>query len=154
MSGLVYNGTPQAAAAITSGAFWPEVNPDDVRKSHRLDGSISAERLRASIIAAVMMVNDDLAEWRMQREAEGRAALADVPADEVGGKSRLVNLYLRAVGCCAAAELTERYRSFDANDSAAQRADDLTPSIDELRRDQRWAIRDLKGIRRVTVELI
>ncbi len=56
--------------------------------------------------------------------------------------------------CCTAAELTERYRSFDASDSANQRADDLTPSIDELRRDQRWAIRDLKGESRVTVELI
>ncbi|RBE98159.1 head completion/stabilization protein, partial [Xanthomonas oryzae pv. oryzae] len=62
--------------------------------------------------------------------------------------------YLRAVACATAVEVTERYRSFDATNSANQRADDLTPSITELRRDQRWAVRDLQNLPRSTVELI
>lgn len=154
MSGFVINGTPQPSADITNGTFWPVVKPDEIRASMRLDGAITAERLRAAAVAAVMMVNDDLAVWRAKQEAAGRAALSAVPAEQIDGKSRLVLLYQRAVACCTAAELTERYRSYDASDSANQRADDLTPSIDELRRDQRWAIRDLKGESRVTVELI
>lgn len=154
MSGFVANGTSPPSAAITSGSFWPAVEPDTIRASMRLDGAIAPERLRAAAVAAVMMVNDDLAKWRAQKSASGYASLADVPADEIDGKSRLEHLYLRAVACCTAAELTERYRSYDASDSANQRADDLTPSIDELRRDQRWAIRDLKREARLTVELI
>jgi hypothetical protein len=154
MSGFVINGTPQPSADITNGEFWPVVKPDEIRASMRLDGAITAERLRTCVVAAVMMVNDDLAAWRAKHEAAGVATLADVPAEQIDGKSRLVLLYQRAIACCTAAELTERYRSYDASDSANQRADDLSPSIDELRRDQRWAIRDLKGEPRVTVELI
>ena len=55
-----------------------------------------------------------------------------------------------------AADSMDEYNKPDLSHviSQSQRADDLTPSIDELRRDQRWAIRDLKGESRVTVELI
>lgn len=154
MSGFIANGTSQPSAEIANGPFWPAVKPDEIRASMRLDGSIAADRLRAAVVAAVMMVNDDLDHWRTAQTATGYATLAAVPAPVIDGTSRLVLLYQRAIACCAAAELTERYRSYDAADSASQRADDLTPSIDELRRDQRWAIRDLKGDPRLTVELI
>ncbi|KAF1719812.1 head completion/stabilization protein [Pseudoxanthomonas wuyuanensis] len=154
MSGFIANGTTAPATDIANGPFWPPVKPDEIRARMRLDGAIAAERLRAAVVAAMMMVNDDLADWRATQHAAGYGTLADVPTEAVDGTSRLVQLYQRAIACCAAAELTERYRSFDASDSANQRADDLTPSIDELRRDQRWAIRDLKGQSRVTVELI
>ena len=154
MSGFIANGTAPPAPDITNGGFWPVVKPDEIRARMRLDGAIAPDRLRAAVVAAILMVNDDLVLWRAKQEAAGFATLADVPAEKVDGTSRLVLLYQRAVACCTAAELTECYRSFDASDSANQRADDLTPSIDELRRDQRWAIRDLKGESRVTVELI
>ncbi|RNK71652.1 head completion/stabilization protein, partial [Xanthomonas vasicola] len=39
-------------------------------------------------------------------------------------------------------------------DSANQRADDLSQSITELRRDQRWAVCDLQDKPRNTAELI
>ncbi len=154
MSGFIANGTAPPAPDITNGGFWPVVKPDEIRARMRLDGAIAPDRLRAAVVAAILMVNDDLVLWRAKQEAAGFATLADVPAEKVDGTSRLVLLYQRAIACCTAAELTERYRSYDASDSANQRADDLTPSIDELRRDQRWAIRDLKGESRVTVELI
>jgi len=77
-----------------------------------------------------------------------------VSAVQVDGKSRLVQLYLRIVACATAAEVAERYRSYDTTAAGNQRADDLTPSIDELRRDVRWAIRDFLGTPRMTVELI
>ena len=70
------------------------------------------------------------------------------------GESVLLQLYRRAVQCGTAVELHERYRSYDATAQGNQRADDLTPTIDELRRDHRNAISDLQGLRRVTVELI
>lgn len=154
MSGFIANGTAAADNAITSDPFWPEVSPDQIRSHRRIDGSVTKERLRAVVVDAVSMVNDEFQVWKLSHVAAGYAALTDVPAPTIDGASRLVLLYQRAVACCAAAELAERYRSYDATDSANQRADDLTPSIDELRRDQRWAIRDFLGVRRVTVELI
>ncbi|WP_442965592.1 head completion/stabilization protein [Pseudomonas sp. RIT-PI-r] len=49
------------------------------------------------------------------------------------------------------AEFAARY---DSTNSGNQNAEELTPSIDELRRDQRWAVRDFLGLGRTTVELI
>lgn len=153
MSGFVANGTPGAEAEITSGDFWPAIDPVEIRASMRLDGAISEDRLRASLIAAIIEVNDDLDAWRLEKGA-GFATLADVPAPQIDQQSRLVLLYKRAVACATAAEVTERYRSYDATNTAQQRADDMTPSIDELRRDLRRAVRDFLGVPRVTVELI
>lgn len=154
MSGFIANGASAPVNAIRSDTFWPEVSPDDIRAQMRMDGAIAADRLRACVISAVSVVNDELDSWRAAQEAAGYVALKDVPARAIDQTSRLVLLYRRAIACCATAEVVERYRSYDATDSANQRADDLTPSIDELRRDQRWAIRDFLGVPRVTVELI
>lgn len=154
MSGFIANGTAGAEAAIESDGFWPPIDPAALRQRIRLDGSIAAERLRAAVVNAVLAVNDELAAWKGQQQAAGRAQLSAVPADHVDGKSRLEQLYLRAVTCAVAAEVAERYRSYDATAAGNQRADDLSPSVDELRRDMRWAIRDLKATPRMTVELI
>src|SRR5690606_15682376 len=85
--------------------------------------------------------------------AQGYERLQDVPAAQLQGLSGLVLLSRRAVYCTAGAELAERFRSYDATAAGNQRADDLTPSIDEYRRDARYAIRDLLGIGHTTVEL-
>ncbi|RBC42820.1 head completion/stabilization protein, partial [Xanthomonas oryzae pv. oryzae] len=134
--------------------FWPAIAPADVRASMRLDGTVTDARLRQAIVAAMLAVNDALQAWADTQQAVGYAVLSDVPSTTVDGVSRRVQLYLRAVACATAVEVTERYRSFDATNSANQRADDLTPSITELRRDQRWAVRDLQNLPRSTVELI
>lgn len=153
MSGFIATA-PSTASGLANDGWWPDVSVQAVRDELRLDGTVTEARLEAALLAAVMTVNDELAAWRAAREAEGHATLADVPAQQIGGMSRLVRLYLRATACCAAADIAEQYRSFDATSAGNQRADALTPSIDELRRNQRWAIRDLLGAGRVTVDLI
>src|SRR5690349_20277870 len=100
----------------------------------RLDGTVSADRLREALLAAVLGVNDQLADWKAVQVAAGFTTLEDVPAQAVASESRLVRLYRRAVACCAAADIAEQYRSFDATNSGNERADTLAPSIDELRR--------------------
>lgn len=154
MSGFIANGSTGTEAAIENDGFWPDVDPVALRERIRIDGSASAARVRAAIVAAVLAINDELSAWKATQQAAGRASLAEVPAPTVDGKSRQEQLYLRAIACATAAELAERYRSYDATAAGSQRADDLSPSIDELRRDQRWAVRDFLGEARMTVELI
>jgi len=77
-----------------------------------------------------------------------------VPASSLNGTSALVQRYLRAVRCLAAANLVERFRSFDTTNDGHLYADRLDATIDDLRRDARWAVRDILGQRRTTVELI
>lgn len=154
MSAFIAPGKNATSDDITSGAWWPSISPSQVREDMRIAGAVTEARLRNTLVNAVTTVNTALAAWAQRHVADGHASLANVPAEQIANTSRLVLLYRRAVATYAAAELTERYRSYDATDSANQRADDLTPSISEIRRDHRWAMRDLQGLARTTVDLI
>jgi len=142
---------------ITNDGWWPDVGSAKARDILRLDGTVTEARLVDALVSAIGSTNAELADWRaLQLNANGAAyaTLADVPAPAINGVSRLVDLYQRAVRCLAGAHLVERYRNFDVTDSGQKKADEQTPSIDELRRDARWAIRDILGVARSTVELI
>lgn len=153
MSGFVAGGTAPTGH-INTDPFWPSIDLDDVRGTLRIDSSVTLIRLETATIAAAISVNRELAEWRRTKQTEGYTTLADVPAEQVKDVSQLIHLYQRAIYAATGAEICERYRSYDSTNSGNQNADDLTPSIDELRRDQRWAVRDFLGLGRTTVELI
>lgn len=156
MSGFVAGGTgaPAPSGHINTDPFWPSIDLDDVRGTLRIDSSVTPIRLETATIAAAISVNREFAKWRRAKQAEGYATLADVPAEQIEEKSELVHLYQRAIYASTGAEICERYRSYDSTNSGNQNAEELTPSIDELRRDQRWAVRDFLGLGRTTVELI
>lgn len=153
MSGFVAGGT-SPSGHINTDPFWPSIDLEDVRGTLRLDSSVTPVRLETATIAAAITINRELKTWRETQQAAGYATLAEVPADKVKDVSENVHLYLRAIYTATGAEICERYRSFDTTNSGNHNADDLTPSIDELRRDQRWAVRDFLGLGRTTVELI
>ncbi|KOE97849.1 head completion/stabilization protein [Stenotrophomonas geniculata] len=155
MSSFVANASPVPKQPnVSAGAFWPEIDVAVLRETIRVPGDIQAPRMRSTVVSAVMDVTRELEAWQAGKEAAGYATLADVPAPVIDGSTRLVHLFLRAVGCATAVELHERYRSYDATAQGNQRAEELTPTIDEIRRDLRNTLCDLQGLRRVTVELI
>lgn len=145
---------PPAAPAetpIVNGDFFPVIEPTAARAAMRIDGTVTPERLRAALIDAALAVDADLDTWRRQQSA---ATLADVPAPLIDETSAHVHRYLRAVYCLAAAGLIERYRDVDSTNDGHLYADKLGLTIDDLRRDARWAVRDILGTPRSTVELI
>jgi hypothetical protein len=153
MSGFVAGGiTP--GGHINTDPFWPSIDLDDVRGTLRLDSSVTPIRLETATIAAAITINREFKTWRETQQAAGYTTLAEVPAEKVKDVSEYIHLYLRAIYAAAGAEVCERYRSYDSTNSGNQKAEELTPSIDELRRDLRWAVRDFLGINRTTVELI
>lgn len=156
MSGFIANGSIPAADSqpISNDGWWPDLDDDAVRAALRLDSSISSIRLEVALVNAILSVNRELETYQLAQQALGYTSLAEVPGPQIQNKTRQVHLYLRAVYCTAGAELAERYRSFDATNAGSANAEELTPSIDEYRRDARWAMRDLLGSRRTTVELI
>lgn len=155
MSGFVANASPvKPEPPIVSGTFWPQVELAALRAAVRIPGDVPAERLRAAAVQAVIDVNTELERWALGHIAAGISTLAAVPSMPVDGKTKHELLYLRAVYSATAVELHERYRSYDATAQGNQRADDLTPTIDEVRRDLRYAVTDILGTRRVTAELI
>ena len=150
------SGTEQA---VENHPWFPAVLSEELRKACRLDGTVTPDRLRLALVSALDAVNTELQDWRLAREAEGHATLADVPcAQRINGASANVARYQRAVYAHVQAELAEVYREIDttpAGDSKNDRIRErIEVKIDEYRRTLRWAISDILGIRRTTVELI
>lgn len=139
---------------ITSGAWWPAIDPADAMAAMRIDGGVSAERLRAALVEGIVTAIEQLSAWKAARQAEGHASLGDVPAIEINGETAHVVRFRRAVHCYAAASLAEQYRGTDTTGAGNQRADLVEEPIDNLRRDAAWAIADILGRARTTVELI
>lgn len=162
MSGFV--SLPPAADAqppatttpdIVQGDGWfPDINLVALRDAYRLDTTVTPERLRDAVRDAMVDVAGELAEWRAAREAEGHANLTAVPAVQFGGRSRLLIIYDRAIGSLVSAELADRLLDASATAAGHDRVDELKEPGCAHRRRYRWAISDILGKRRATVELI
>jgi len=141
---------------IDTGGWFPSIDPTLFRAEHRVNDSVTSERVRQALIAAAIGVFRDLAEWSRGRRADGAANLAQVVTDlpEIDGESALILLYRRAVSTAAKAELIEGYRDMDITGAGQRGAELLDPTIGELRRDSTFAIRDILNVGRTTVELI
>lgn len=142
------------ARPITQDGWWPDIDLVQLRTRAKLDSSVTDERLRFSVVMACFDVNKAAWEWRQTQQAAGAQALDAVAAPEIDGQSVLVHLYLRAVTCGAQADLYERYRGVDTTTAGDRKADALDTTVADLRRDKLWAISDLVGRGRTTVELI
>lgn len=146
--------SPKSEPPISSGPFWPQIDPIEIREQQRIDNTVTPQRLRSALFEAIANANYELQAWQADRVAEGSATLADVGAPEIEGTSILVHRYCRAVGCLAKALLMERYRDIDSTAKGDRKADALADPIDDCRRDYRHAISDILGKPRSTVDLI
>lgn len=143
------NKTP-SQITISSDPFYPEIALDDIRETVRIEGTVTNERLNQIAIEEVIDVNRLLISLKMP-EAQ---TLAHYSVGFIAGKPYTDYLYLSAVANGVAAKVNEKYRSYDSSNSGNKRADDLTPSIDESRRNKNWAIQQILGKNHTVVELI
>ncbi|WP_095184158.1 head completion/stabilization protein [Pseudomonas sp. Irchel 3H9] len=153
MSAFVASGTV-TSGHINTDPFWPSIDLDGLRATLRIDASVTPARLETAVIAAAINLNNELSEWRTAQQAAGYTTLVDVPGDHIKDLSVKVHLYRRAIEAGTGAEVCERYRDYSATNTGSDKADALTPNIDDYRRDLRWAVRDFLGRTRTTVELI
>ena len=147
-------GSPANATIVTNDGWFPDIDMNALRASMRLDGTATHERLRDATIDAIASINAELDTWQAAQVAAGYADLAAVPAPSIGGESLQLARYRRAVFNCTHADLTERYRDFDSTKSGGQKAEDLETTICDARRNVRWALSDIRGLPRSTIELI
>lgn len=152
-----FNGADTSAPAarmLVNIGFWPDIDVDHLQASLRLGDTVSPQRIELVTINAMQSVNQELASFRADQEAAGHARADLVPGEVIAGETLLIHRYRRAVYCSVGAELAERYRGSDTTSTGNGHAEALTPTADEYRRDMRWAISDILGIGRSTVELI
>jgi hypothetical protein len=146
------DGTP-AAGIVSNDGFFPDIDKAHLRAAMRLNGTVTDERLVDALVSAIINVNGELAGWKAASVAAGAADVESM-LPKIGGQSVKATLYRTAVYRSTKADLTERYRDFDSTKSGAHEADQLDTTVDDDRKAARWAIRDLLGVNRTTVELI
>ncbi|MFS4552095.1 head completion/stabilization protein [Comamonas resistens] len=161
MNSFVFPANPPKPAlspAVTNDGWWPDIDLVKLRADCRLDGTVTEERLRRSVINAVAEINRQLGSWKTVQIEAGCVSLLDVQAPQIDGKSVKFALYLRAVGAAVQADMAEAYRDISTLPDGANKQDRVLASVDVradgFLRDMRWAIADLKDQRRVIVELI
>ena len=145
------------ASIVTNDRWFPDIELAHFRSQARIRDSVTVDRQRGAIIGAIMTVGNDLVAWAAARRTAGAASLAtviDVPNLVLDGEPALIHLYRRAVYAYAKADLVERYRDIDTTTAGLRKSEDLDASVEELRRDGTWAVRDMLGHTRTTVELI
>lgn len=154
MTGLIANGTrSNEDVVITSEPFFPSISSKAVREALRFDGSITDQRLIPAIEAGIIEVNEQLESLTLKVNSLAEMSTKKITTNGVEKPITEV-IYLRAIAAAVGAELNEKYRSYDTTNNGGQKADELTPTIDDYRRDLRFAIRDLKKLRRLNVELV
>ncbi|ENQ4375290.1 head completion/stabilization protein [Salmonella enterica] len=142
------------AEKVTAGTFWPEILLRDLRLASRIPGRTTTSRLKFVTTEAVAHVTDQLDDWRGIQESAGYSTLADVPARMLNGESVKVYRYRRAVYSAARALLLENARDVDTTEKGDRKADALEVQTDDLWRDVRWAIADIRGTQCLFVELV
>lgn len=151
---VVVPDVPTPNSVIACGEFWPDIDPGQCREEMRLDGTVTDQRLRMALVAAITQVQDTLAPWVTTQQENGATVLSDTTTRTVDGVNINEWRFKRAVYCYAAANIQERMRSFDTTAEGHKRADALTDPIDDHRRDGQWAVSDMMGRGRTFVELI
>lgn len=153
MSAFV-GSAPAPDFILANDGFWPDIDAAHLRERQRIGSNVSNPRLEEAAVAAMISVNRELRPLKLRYMAQGAETLKDVPAEQIQNESELVHTYRRAIYSTASAEVAERYRTYSATNSGAAKGEEEEQSADDYRRDARFAIRDLLGISRTTVELL
>jgi hypothetical protein len=151
---LIAAGGPTEPAIITNAPFFPDIAVESFRDATRVDGTVTNERCQHALEAAISDANDQLSNWVQEQVASGVTDITGMPIQPWQRAGYHQQLYLRAVYSLAKADLIERYRDYDTTGKGHQKADALAPADDDYRRNAAWALSDVRGDRRTTVELI
>lgn len=144
----------QPGLVISNNPFFPDIDTQHLRAAQRLDSTITNERLREALLIALASVNEDLREWRLEKENRGIDHIADTATERLDGESVNLHRYCRAVYSLTHANLLERYRNFDTTAHGSRLAEQKESTADDLTRDARFAVRDILGKPRSTFVLV
>lgn len=139
---------------IDNHPFFPELSLLNFRQVMRVDTVTTEDRAANALYFAMLEANQRLEAWALALQDRGYTRLEDAPIKPMQPQGANVELYKRAVYSLAKADLIEKTRDYDATNSGNKKFDELVPEIGDLRRAAAWAINDLTGKPRTTVELI
>lgn len=114
---------------IPNGAFYPEISTQDFAATTRLDGSVSDERLKASLTLAIIKIERELKKW-----ADSLTDYSTLEEYDTANNSNKCKLYEFAVFNEARAEITVHHKDFDSTPHQKVSDEDIQKTVDEYRR--------------------
>ncbi|UWS30664.1 head completion/stabilization protein [Erwinia pyrifoliae] len=149
-------------ASVSAGDFWPLIKLGDLRLAARITGGITTSRLMHVTIEAVAHVTSQFQHWHAVQAKAGFNRLEDVPETlpsgeceklTINGENVKVYRFRRAVYSIARALVLEGYRDVDTTAKGDKDAAAMDLQRDDLWRDARWSIADIRGVPRLYAEL-
>lgn len=141
------------SSIVTNDGFFPDVDLVHLRAAVRLDGTVTEQRLREATVVAVIARNDEFANWKAVKQLAGVTSLSQLEP-QIDGVSRQLTLYLAAIHSTVRADLSEKYRGYDATKSGRDQAEYVDQVADDERGAVRRAVRAFLGLPYTTIELI
>lgn len=147
--------------------FFPDLDLETLQKRYRIDSNLTLEALSGSALSAVIYTNQDLYAWACEKSRAGYNTLADVPAPEYGFEPvplgtdpqitpslHYVVLYEHAVFARVKGELTRENSHHTLGKEGVQRQMSYHDLSNDFFRQAIWAVRQIKGTRRVRAGFI
>lgn len=147
------NPPAEVADAIDGDGWYPALSIEKFRQSQRIPETVTPTRAKEALLGGFISASIGLQAWRTRQEAEGKADLAATSPVTIGGESRSVIIWRRAVHAFAAADLADTHTDISATEAGRERNDVRAEAADDLRRAATVALRDLMGKSRTRVAL-
>jgi len=157
---FVPNGQPGISPVPSLGniGFYPSISPNVFRAQLNVDSTVDDQQVEAVLQLSMLEVNQELAGWQTEQEAQGNTQLSDTTNVVYGAGEAAINknhqLYIFAVQHLAKARILERMRNFDSTASGINQTSEMDIPIGDSRREARRCVRAIMGQTGTVVELI
>ena len=137
---------------LTNDGFWPDLSVRDFQSQRTIPADIDAATIRQALLTAAGEINDDLMNVADKYRGGGYTRAIDVPGIEIDGENLLCARYRKAVFARAKADLMGEFSSVGRRDSHPGQESDETRT--SLIAESTFAIRRIKGLKRITVAMV
>lgn len=137
---------------ITNDGFWPDINLEDFQKQRQVPADLNNELLTDALLASVAEINLSLESLKKQLMSKGYNTASDAPGASANGQNALCAQYKKALYARAKADLIGEYTSIVSR--APNPAQESPEVRSRLLAEAAFVIRNMKGLKRVTVAMI
>lgn len=150
----MFSGLPQdyKSVAITNDGWWPDTDVADFQRQRSIPASIETETVINALLMAIGEANAELAAYQSAQRAQGYGSAKDVPGPSADTLNLLCAQYLKIIFARAKAELMGEITS--AEREKANPGQQSKETRDSLLAEASFALRNILGYPRVTVDLI
>lgn len=137
---------------IINDGFWPDINLADFQKQRQVPPDLNNELLTDALLASVAEINLSLESLKKQLMSKGYNTASDVPGAKANEQNALCAQYKKALYARAKADLIGEYTSIVSRAANSKQENPETKS--NLLAEAAFVIRNMKGLKRVTVAMI